>query len=82
MDHQEGICCSLFRNEGHELPSSRLILEAEWLAIERWGPGRAYTYVNPRKIRSCNPGCCFKMAGWKRSGTTKRGLYLFHKQLR
>ena len=45
--------------------SSDLILECEAIAVDRWGPNRMYTYVNPAKIASRNPGYCFKMAGWK-----------------
>lgn len=33
-----------------------------------------YTYVNPRMIRSSNPGCCFKAVGWRLGEPTKRGL--------
>lgn len=57
-DNQEGINCAIFRNES-DLLSSELILEAEKLAILKWGDVRFYTYVNAKKIRSENPGCCF-----------------------
>ncbi len=67
---QKGVNCSIFRNEGPNL-SSRMILEAEKLAWLRWPGERLYTYVNPHKIRSPNPGYCFKKAGWKICGTTK-----------
>ncbi len=69
-DGQEGVNCSVFRNEG-PLLSSYLILEAEKLAYERWGNQRFYTYINPSKIRSTNPGYCFKKAGWSVCGVTK-----------
>lgn len=62
-DGQTGVNCACFRNEGMEL-SSLLILEAEQLAWQRWPGERLYTYVNPRKITSPNPGYCFKRAGW------------------
>jgi hypothetical protein len=65
-----GICCSVFRNEG-PLVSSTLIVEACTLAWQRWPGERLYTYVNPRKIRSTNPGACFKYAGWRQCGMTK-----------
>jgi len=29
-----------------------------------WGPYQAFTYVQPAKIKSVNPGACFKHAGW------------------
>ena len=64
MDGQTGYNCAIFRNESQR-QSSDIILECEDIAIARWGPGRMYTYVNPAKIRSVNPGYCFKQAGWK-----------------
>lgn len=62
-DGQTGYNCAIFRNESQRR-SSELILECERIAIERWGPNRMYTYVDPRKIISANPGYCFKQAGW------------------
>ena len=41
-----------------------LIREAVKLAWAKWPNQRLYTYVNPRAIRSTNPGYCFQMAGW------------------
>lgn len=76
---EHGVNCAVFRNESDEL-SSRLILEAEQLAWQRWPGERLYTYVNPRKIKSANPGYCFKMAGWKRCGVTKKGLLIMEKE--
>jgi hypothetical protein len=64
MDKLSGFNCQWFRNEGHRL-GSEIILEAERFAVERWGPGLAFTFVDPAKIRSQNPGCCFKKAFWK-----------------
>ena len=72
-DEQEGVNCAVFRNEGQYL-SSDLILEACELAWQRWPGERLYTYINPKKIRSNNPGYCFKVAGWKVCGMTKSGL--------
>lgn len=77
-DGQVGINCAVFRNESEEL-SSMLILEAEQLASIRWPGERFYTYVNPRKIISKNPGYCFKCAGWVECGRTKRGLIILEK---
>ena len=34
------------------------------VAHQKWGPGRAYTYIDPAKVKSRNPGWCFKVAGW------------------
>lgn len=60
----------LFRNESDVL-SSKLILAAEKIAAARWPGERFYTYVDPKKIRSTNPGACFKKAGWRVCGVTK-----------
>lgn len=67
---QVGVNCSFFRNEGEHL-SSGLILEAERHAWSKWPNQRLYTYVNPSKIISSNPGYCFKKANWKNAGITK-----------
>lgn len=69
-DDQRGVNCAVFRNEGSTL-SSDLIRAAMDLAWHRWPGERFYTYVNPRKIRSPNPGYCFLRAGWRRCGITK-----------
>jgi hypothetical protein len=69
-DGQQGVNCAVFRNEGC-LRSSDLIRAADELAWHRWPAARLYTYVNPRAVRSSNPGACFKAAGWKRCGVTK-----------
>lgn len=70
MDKQDGINCSVFRNESDKL-SSWLIDEAVKLAHVRWPGERLYTYVNANKIQSKNPGYCFKVCGWKFVGLTK-----------
>tara|TARA_Y100000310_G_C20251717_1_gene609408 strand:+ start:58 stop:567 length:510 start_codon:yes stop_codon:yes gene_type:complete len=69
---QLGILCSVFRNEG-PIRSSTLILEAERLAWGRWPGQRLFTYVWDAKVKSANPGYCFKMAGWKSCGRNKDG---------
>lgn len=69
-DGQQGVNCAVFRNESNHL-SSELIKEADVLADLRWPGERHYTYVNPRKIRSNNPGFCFQAAGWTQCGITK-----------
>ena len=70
MDSQVGVNCAVFRNEGAGL-SSELIREADDIAWEKWPGERHYTYVDPRNVRSRNPGYCFLMAGWRRCGVTK-----------
>lgn len=74
-DGQTGVNCAVFRNEG-PIKSSVLIWEACRLAWQRWPGERLYTYVNPRKIRSTNPGCCFLKAGWRKCGITKKNKLL------
>jgi hypothetical protein len=69
-DGQAGVNCAVFRNESLTL-SSELIAEAEALAWRRWPGERLYTYVDPRRIKSSNPGACFKAAGWRWCGVTK-----------
>lgn len=78
-DHEIGYCCSIFRNETNR-QSSDIILECEAIAEQRWGVNRKFTYVNPSKILSRNPGYCFKMAGWKFMRISKGGLHLLAKE--
>lgn len=72
-DAQVGWECTLFRNESPEL-SSKIIAACEAFVV-----GRKFTYVNPAKIRSRNPGYCFLCAGWKKVATTQAGLILLAK---
>jgi hypothetical protein len=68
--------CIAFRNESRVL-SSVLITQAvaASLFMLKTPPDLGFiTFVNPAKIRSSNPGCCFKKAGWKFVGLTKRKL--------
>lgn len=72
--------CAVFRNEG-PVRSSELILAAEEIAALKWPHVNVYkTYVNPDKVKSPNPGYCFKMAGWEFTGKTKRGLHILEKR--
>lgn len=71
-DGQQGVNCAIFRNEGAHL-SSDLILEAMTLAWQRWPGERLYTYIADRKVKSANPGYCFKLAGWRTCGRNKDG---------
>jgi hypothetical protein len=74
-DNQEGVNCAVFRNESRWL-SSDLIKAADVMAFQRWPGERHYTYVNPRKIRSTNPGYCFIQAGWRRLPTLTKARKL------
>ena len=80
LDGQDGIECSIFRNEG-PLRSSHLILEAEELAWRRWPGQRLFTYVWPAKVKSVNPGYCFKVAGWKQCGWNADGRLIILEKL-
>lgn len=72
LDRQDGVCCTIFRNEGPVL-SSVLILEACDLAWARWPGERLFTYIWDAKVRSSNPGYCFLKAGWRRCGRNADG---------
>jgi len=68
MNGLDGWTCTIFRNEGAQL-SSVLILDAEHaLDVHSIGPDGMLTYVWDAKVRSVNPGACFKAAGWRRIG--------------
>lgn len=70
MNGLDGWTCTIFRNES-AVPSSILIAQAE-RALEDsghgCGPDGMLTYVWDRKVRSPNPGYCFKCAGWRVKG--------------
>lgn len=70
---QTGVNCAAFRNEteGKQL-SSELILQAEEIAVKRWGNIRFYTHVDPEEVKSTNPERCFKAAGWRVCGETQK----------
>lgn len=67
------VSCAVFRNESDVL-SSLLVAEATEIGRRRWPNETLETLVNPRKVRSSNPGCCFLKGGWRRAGFTKGGL--------
>ncbi|WP_236342448.1 hypothetical protein [Paenibacillus plantiphilus] len=71
--------CTIFRNESDYL-SSNMVRAAVTATIAQWGqppPDGIITYVDADKVRSINPGCCFKAAGWRQIGRSKRrGLIL------
>jgi hypothetical protein len=72
---QKGVNCAVFRNESSQR-SSDMIREAMGIAWDRWPGERLYTAVDASAVRSVNPGCCFKKAGWRRCGMTKKGLLI------
>lgn len=78
-DGLDAIECTIFRNESGTR-SSDMIKDAIQATISEWGPlprDGLITYVAADKIQSSNPGYCFKMAGFKVIGhSKKRGLIL------
>jgi len=78
MDGQVGYNCAIFRNESERL-SSEIILEAERMAFNKWGPNRLYTYIDPKKIQSVNPGYCYKVVGWHFVRISRGGKHLLSK---
>jgi hypothetical protein len=72
LDGQQGVICTIFRNEGPVL-SSVLIQEAVALAWARWPGERLFTYVWDAKVASQNPGFCFLKAGFRRCGRNADG---------
>lgn len=80
-DNQYGAECSVFRNESVG-KSSDMILEAEKMALERWPfLTRFFTYVDPPKIKSSNPGYCYQKAGYRKIYKNRNGLLLLHKNV-
>lgn len=71
MNGLDGWTCTIFRNESDAL-SSDLIVAAEDF-IEDCGPDGLITYVFDDKVRSINPGCCFKKAGYSVTGRSADG---------
>lgn len=77
---QYGVECSVFRNEApRRYVSSSLVRQADAVADHVWPGERHYTKVNPKAVRSTNPGFCFVAAGWRRCGVTKGGLLIFER---
>jgi hypothetical protein len=75
MNGLDGWTCTIFRNESERL-SSDLILEAETelaTLAPGCGPSGMITYVWDAKVASENPGFCFKVAGWGRTGRSADG---------
>ena len=70
---------AIFRNES-DRPSSEIILEAEEHAKRKWPElRRFYTYIDPSKVASPNPGFCFKKAGWRFVKLSDNGKHLLEK---
>ena len=61
------------------MQSSNLIRAADVIADIEWPGERHYTYVDPRRVRSSNPGYCFIRAGWDPCGYTRGGLRILER---
>lgn len=71
----DGWTCTIFRNTGPRR-SSELIVAAEQMLRDMQvtcGPDGLLTYVWDKRVRSTNPGYCFKRAGWTRAGRSADG---------
>jgi hypothetical protein len=83
MNGLDGWTCTIFRNESPTL-SSLMILDAEQALYHVGhdiGPDGLLTYVWDKKVRSVNPGFCFKQAGWEAIGRSADGRKtLLHKE--
>lgn len=76
MNGLDGWTCTIFRNESLVHRSSTLILAAEQALISEGhtiGPDGFITYVWDKKVKSANPGYCFKLAGYKVRGRSADG---------
>ncbi len=79
-DGQNGANCELFRKESPGV-ASELILAAEALVVAVWPEvPRFFTYVDPRRVASPNPGYCFLCAGYSRGGIGPSGKLLLFKE--
>lgn len=74
------IVCTIFRNES-DILSSELIIEATQLSLEHFKQSIVYTYIDPTKIKSVNPGCCFFKAGYIKAGYSKKKKLLLLKYI-
>jgi hypothetical protein len=76
MNGLDGWTCTIFRNESLVYQSSDLIVDAEDAIREAGygcGPSGLITYVFDRKVKSKNPGYCFKLAGYTLTGRSADG---------
>lgn len=72
-----GVYLSCFRREPWcRYRASDLLREAVRLAQLRWPGETFFTFVDPRKVRGTCPGYCFRRAGWRCIGHTRRGLLI------
>src|SRR5215471_17118558 len=67
LDRIDALRCTVFRREGRRRERASVLIKAAMaLSEEIFGaaPQGWVTYVEPGKVRSQDPGYCFKMAGY------------------
>lgn len=82
MNGLDGWTCSVFSRHGGPVASALVLdaelalrlLEARGETAAPCGPDGMLTYVWRAKVRSANPGYCYKVAGWRKIGTCARGV--------
>ena len=67
--------CTIFHKDGNNQLASELISSAIALTNQIWGiPQNGWvTYIADNKVKSPNPGYCFKKAGFIYDGRNKKG---------
>lgn len=68
LDRIDALRCTIFRREGRRRTRASVLIRAAMELSEEWfGPAPAgwVTYVEPDKLRSGDPGYCFKMTGFE-----------------
>lgn len=68
LDRIDALRCTVFRREGRRRERASVLIKAAMeFSEELWGPAPDgwVTYVEPGKLRSEDPGYCFKMAGYE-----------------
>lgn len=70
MNGLDGWTCTIFRNESPAKSSDLILLAEDALRASGYGcgPDGLITYVWDSRIKSANPGYCFKRAGWRVTG--------------
>ncbi len=76
---QMGVYLSFCRNLS-PTKTSLLIGTALREAWQRWPGAAVFTFVDPKKVRSPVAGYCFRRAGFRRVGRTKRGLLILRRR--
>lgn len=68
LDKIDALRCTVFRREGRRHERASVLIRAAMVFSEEFygaAPAGWVTYVEPSKVRSQDPGYCFKMAGFE-----------------